>query len=197
MMWWTDATVTDLSAEEARIRGMRHGVIEVVEERFVGVHARPWPKLASLWEVGWLGKQSQRHAIHNRCLLYFSQPRRMPNFLTLKYIVSSPGTSMATFRGTLLLLDEIARIKRTDAIVCEVSHARISDRLLERWGWQPHCPDRRRRHFIKRFYGDYPPHDPAWDELTNAASKAVVDSARKEKRAGLVTESSPSESGSE
>ncbi|MCA9204898.1 MAG: hypothetical protein KDA59_17710 [Planctomycetales bacterium] len=197
MIWWNDATVTDLSTDEARVRAMRHGVIEVIAERFVGVHARPWPKLASLWEVGWLGKQSQRRATHNRCLLYFSQPRRMANFLTLKYIVSSPGTSLATFRGTLLVLDEIARIKRTDAIVCEVSHGRISDRLLERWGWQAHCPDSRRRHFIKRFYGEYPPRDPAWGDLTAVDSTAASSSERKEKRAGLVTESSPSKSGSE
>jgi hypothetical protein len=55
-----------------------------------------------------------------------------------------------------LVLDEIARIKQTDAIVCDVRNARISDRLLRRWGWESHVPQSRRRHFIKRFYGEYP-----------------------------------------
>ena len=55
----------------------------------------------------------------------------------------------------LLVLDEIAKLKRTDAIVCEVSNWRISDRLLTRWGWESHLGESRRRHFIKRFYGDY------------------------------------------
>ena len=54
------------------------------------------------------------------------------------------------------MLDEIARIKGTDAIVAELSNLRISDRLARRWGWEPHVPSSRRRHYIKRFYGSYP-----------------------------------------
>jgi len=55
------------------------------------------------------------------------------------------------------VLDEIARIKRSDALLTDASNLRISDRLLARWGWVPHTSSRWHRHHIKRFYGNYPP----------------------------------------
>jgi hypothetical protein len=55
------------------------------------------------------------------------------------------------------VLDEIARLKRSDALLCDVSNWRISERLMARFGWEPHCPSRWHRHYIKRFYGEYPP----------------------------------------
>ena len=58
--------------------------------------------------------------------------------------------------AAMRVLDEIARIKRTDAVVSEAFNWRISGRLAERWGWERHKPSRWRRHFIKRFYGSYP-----------------------------------------
>jgi hypothetical protein len=80
----------------------------------------------------------------------------MPNFLALKYIVSTDGTSNRTFRAALVALDAIAEIKGTDAIVCDAANMRISDRLLARLGWEPHKPQRWHRNFIRRFYGEYP-----------------------------------------
>jgi len=53
-------------------------------------------------------------------------------------------------------MDEIARIKGSDAVLSEAFNWRISSRLAERWGWVRHKPSRWRRHFIKRFYGSYP-----------------------------------------
>jgi hypothetical protein len=53
-------------------------------------------------------------------------------------------------------LDRIAELKRTDAILCDAANTRLSDRLLRRFGWEPHKPERWRRNFIKRFYGVYP-----------------------------------------
>ena len=57
---------------------------------------------------------------------------------------------------TLAILDEIARLKQTDAIDCDAANLRISDRVLERFGWEPHRPSKWHRNFIKRFYGVYP-----------------------------------------
>ena len=51
-------------------------------------------------------------ATADRCLLYYNQPRRMPNFLALKYVVSTSGTSYRTFRAALAALDAIAEMKR-------------------------------------------------------------------------------------
>jgi hypothetical protein len=53
-------------------------------------------------------------------------------------------------------------IKRSDALLCDVLNERISDRLLQRWGWERHVLDSPRRHHIKRFYGEYPPAQPDW-----------------------------------
>ena len=80
----------------------------------------------------------------------------MPNFLALRYVVSTSGTSYRTFRAALTILDEIAQIKRIDAIVCDASNLRISDRLLARLGWEAHKPQRWHRNYIRRFYGEYP-----------------------------------------
>jgi len=44
------------------------------------------------------------------------------------------------------VLDEIARIKGADALLCEVANFRISDRLMTRWGWTPHQVHRLRHH---------------------------------------------------
>ncbi len=96
------------------------------------------------------------------CWLYYNQPCRHRRFLALKYIVSSRAATFRTVRSSLAILDEIARLKSTDAIVAEVRNLRISDRLLRRWGWESHVPTSRRRHFIKRFYGTYPDPQTAW-----------------------------------
>jgi hypothetical protein len=62
------------------------------------------------------------------------------------------------------MLDEIAAIKRTDAIVMQAWNPRLTARNLARYGWAPHTADPRGRHFIKRFYGEYPPSIVAQDE---------------------------------
>ena len=92
----------------------------------------------------------------DRCLLYYNQPWRMPNYLALKYIVSTAGSSYATFRAALKALDAIAAIKGTDAIVCDAGNIRLSERVMNRLGWEPHKPQRWHRNYIRRFYGRYP-----------------------------------------
>ncbi len=88
--------------------------------------------------------------------MYYNQPRSCPNFLALKYVVSSTGTTYATFRAAIATLDAIAAEKRIDAILCDAANSRLSDRFLARQGWEPHKPQRWHRNFIKRFYGQYP-----------------------------------------
>ena len=67
--------------------------------------------------------------------------------------------SSCALAGRMLLaevLDEVAWLKRTDALLCDVWNERISPRLLARWGWEPHKPQPWHRNYIKRFYGTYP-----------------------------------------
>lgn len=155
-MRFSSETIVDLAAGRELLRARPYGVIETVDERLARVRLRPFPKLVSLPEIAVVGRLRHRYAPGNRCRLYYNQPCGHRNFLALKYVVSSAGASLATFRLALTVLDEIARIKRVDALLCDAANLRISDRLLARWGWTPHCPSPWHRHFIKRFYGDYP-----------------------------------------
>ena len=124
--------------------------------RWVAIHFRPFPKLLAIRDLWPVGARYHAGGPSDHCLLYYNQPRRYPRFLALKYVVSTPRTRLATFRGALTVLDAVAQIKQTDALLCDVANARISDRLLARWGWQAHRPQRFHRNYIKRFYGDYP-----------------------------------------
>jgi hypothetical protein len=149
--------VNDLSSGAEVIRRRRYGVVEAVAGRFAAVHYRPFPKWISLPEVLYWGASRHRRWEADCCRLYFNQPRRFSNFLAVPYIVSGRNTTLATFYAALDALDEIARIKRTDALLADVLNPRISARLLARRGWSPHKPSRWHRHYIKRFYGEYPP----------------------------------------
>jgi hypothetical protein len=148
--------VTDLHAQAETLRAGRHGVIEVVNGRLQQVRLRPFRKIVSLPEVMFWGDFYHRHRPGDRCRLFYDQVRGQPNYLCVKYVLSGRDTTLASLHGAMRVLDEIARIKGTDAVVSEAFNIRISDRLAERWGWQKHKPSRWRRHFIKRFYGSYP-----------------------------------------
>ena len=149
-------TIDDWNADrETLVRG-RYGVIETAAGRLVAVHLRPWPKLLSWPELWPAGPAYHARGVADRCLLYYNQPRRFSNFLALKYVVSTQGTSYATLCAASIALDRIAELKRTDAILCDAANTRLSDRFLRRFGWEPHKPERWRRNFIKRFYGEYP-----------------------------------------
>jgi hypothetical protein len=155
-MNWICETIDDFDAGCERIQARPYGVVEIAGGSLRAIHLRPWPKLLSLselWPVRW---RYHARGEADRCLLFYNQPRRQPNFLALKYIVSTTGTSYRTFRAALVVLDAIAKLKRTDAIVCDVANLRISDRLLARLGWEAHKPQRWHRNFIRRFYGTYP-----------------------------------------
>jgi hypothetical protein len=149
-------TISDFDSGRERIRARRYGVIETSGGRLRAIHLRPWPKLVSLSEFWPQSPRYHAGGEQDRCLLYYNQPRRQPNFLALKYVISTAGTSYRTFRASLAVLDAIAELKRTDAMVCDAANMRLSDRLLHRFGWEPHKPQRWHRNFIKRFYGTYP-----------------------------------------
>ena len=155
-MSWLVETITDFDAGRERIRARRYGVIETAGGELRSIQLRPWPRLVSPTELWPLGPRHHARGAADRCLLYYNQPRRMPNFLALKYVVSTAGTSYRTFRAALTALDAIAELKQIDAIVCDAANARLSDRFMARLGWEPHKPQRWHRNFIRRFYGEFP-----------------------------------------
>ena len=149
-------TVTDLRLGAVSLADRHYGVIVTSEGRLERILLRPWPKLVSIPEILVLGRLLHRHRRGDRCLLYYHQPWRFPRFLVVKYVFSMCGTRYATFRRALEVLDEIARLKRADALLCDLANPRISRQMMRRWGWEPHCPSRWHRHYIRRFYGQYP-----------------------------------------
>ncbi len=155
-MCWQIETICDFDAGRERIRAARYGVIETANGELRTLGLRKWPKLLAMPELMPLGPRYHRRGAADRCLLYYNQPRRMPNFLALKYIVTTGGTSYRTFRAALTTLDAIAELKQIDAIVCDAANMRLSDRVMARLGWEQHKPQRWHRNFIRRFYGVYP-----------------------------------------
>jgi hypothetical protein len=148
--------IEDFDAARERLRTRRYGVIETVGGKLAAVHLRPWPKLVSLRELVPLDDRFHAAGKADRCLLYYNQPWRMRNYLALKYIVSTTGTRYPTACAAMKVLDAIAELKQIDAIVCDAANLRITDRLMKRFGYEPHKPQRWHRNFIRRFYGSYP-----------------------------------------
>ncbi len=154
-------SVTNLTAGCEVLRRRPYGVIEAADGRFSRVLVRPFPKIISVPWMLLIGRLQHRSRGGDRIRLYYNQPRRFPNFLVLKYAESARDTSMATLTRALAVLDQIARLKGSDALLCDVANGRITTRLLSRWGWTPHCASWLHRHYIKRFYGTYPS-SPQW-----------------------------------
>lgn len=149
-------TVTDLATGAETIRRRSYGIIETAEGKLVGVHFRPWPSLITLPDV-WLGDLYHGWTSGDRCWVFYNEPPGSPGYLALTFAISNGETRLETTRCAARVLDEIARLRQADAIVTEATCGRISDRLLARWGWERHVLDSPLRHWIKRFYGVYPP----------------------------------------
>jgi hypothetical protein len=154
MPWFE--SIADLSASAATVRRRRYGVIEVVDGKLRGIHLRPFPRIILWVEAWWRRSTRQRKKPRDCCRLYYAQPLWHSNYLSVNYVESSPGTSYASFRLATVILDHIARLKCSDAVFCDVTNDKISDRLLRRWGWEPLRAGAWHRVFIKRFYGKYP-----------------------------------------
>jgi hypothetical protein len=172
-------TITDLVAGDEVLRRRPYGVIEMVDGRFHQVRLRPYPKVISVPEILLLGKGYHSRAHGDHFWLYYNQPRKFPNYLILKYVVSARHTSMGSLTRALDVLDYIARIKHSDALLCDVDNWRISTKLLTRWGWMSHCPSRLHRNYIKRFYGTYPlPAKWISELMTQANQPALAEVSR-------------------
>lgn len=157
---WGLSPVTDVAGSFELLRVRRSGRIVTQAGRLQAVYGRWWPYTGNLLQAKWDSRL--RPVACDRCELFYHQTGAEGGFLTLSYVRSGKGTSPTTCYAATLMLDEIARLKQSSAIVCHVTNARISARLLERWGWQAHCLHWKGRHYIKRFYGNYPGIAPQW-----------------------------------
>jgi len=148
-------SVYDVVGEAGKIRNRPYGMIDVADEQLVAIQLRPWPKLVSGIETKWADGWGKKRSRKNQSQVYYSQPIAHRNYLTLSYAVTTLQTSWTTLSLSLALLDYVACLKGSDAILTEVSNSRISDRLMRRLGYEPHLMESKKRHWIKRFYGEY------------------------------------------
>lgn len=144
------AVVRDLATDTDRLRRRGCGVIETACGRLERIVLRPFPKIVTALGSRVFGRLEHRLRRGNRCRLYFNQSRRFPNFLALRYVVTTRDADYATFRAALTALDDLARLKGIDALLCDAANLRLSDRFLARLGWVPHAPMPGHRNFIKR-----------------------------------------------
>ncbi|HEY4761947.1 MAG TPA: hypothetical protein VIH42_15325 [Thermoguttaceae bacterium] len=171
-------TITNLDAGAETLRRRAYGVIEIVGGHFCRIRLRPFPKIISAPEIVLFGHSYHRYIRGDRLWLYYNQPRRFPNFLVLRYVVSTRQSSLGSLTRASDVLDYIARLKHSDALLCDVANWRISTKLLARWGWAPHCSSRWHRHYIKRFYGTYPQPAKWIDEFTPLSSSLLMSITR-------------------
>ncbi len=139
----------------------RSGVIVVHAGNLKAIYGRWFPYQGNLLTSYW--DQWYRPSGGDVCELFYHCPFGMPGYLVLDYIRSSSTTQLSSIYVAGLVLDHIAKLKGCMAILCHVTNDRISDRFLNRWGWERHCQHWQGRHFIKRFYGSYPPAPYPWN----------------------------------
>lgn len=133
--------------------GWRAGRIVVRDGNLWDIRRRYLPGAASvvqaIWQAGW-GRSTG-----SDCVIDYHTPWGMPAFLTLDYMRSGRMAGYRSFCKAVQTLEAIAEQRNAYAIVAHITNSSITDRLLRRWGWQPHCLEWKGRHWIKRL-------DPQW-----------------------------------
>ena len=160
----------DLEQSSDLIAASPYGMIEASQGKVQFVQLRPWPKLVSGVEALWLGGWSHRRLQRDRAQFWYSQPMAHKNFLVLSYAVSEMGTTVLTLRAALRALDRVAELKRSDAILCQATNTRLTDRVMRFWGFERHLQHKKERHYIRRFYGEYLSKAGRQTETSSAAS---------------------------
>ena len=131
-----------------RVRGWSYGELELSNGELLGIYPRWWPKLASQWES--FHDNYLRNLPADFCRVYYAFPRRTPGFMSVLYARSGPNTQYKTLYKAVVVTDEIAKLRNSDAIVCQTISPRASERLMNRWGYVRHAFDLGDNHYIKR-----------------------------------------------
>lgn len=146
--------VTDPRQQPDLIRRWRCGRIVLRAGKLVRVEKRWLTGSVSMAQVWWQSRYGRPD--DDLCWLDYHQPRGMPAFLTLDYVRSGRRAGYKSFVGACHVLNEIAHLRGASAIVAHVSNGSISDRFLQRMGWERHLQHWSGRHWIRRFYDGYP-----------------------------------------
>lgn len=141
-------SVRCVEGNERLIRKWRYGAIEIRDGELVCISARWWPRLASEWES--LREQLIKTLPGGVCRMYYSFPWRTPGFMVLAYAHSGPDTTYRSIRCGLRCLEQIAIVWDSQAIVCQATNNRLSERTMNRWGYEKHALSLGDNHYIRR-----------------------------------------------
>lgn len=155
MILRTDAT--DLTRDRKTLARWPAGKITIANGKLVGVRCGIVARRPSMARVWW--ENRWRTAAADHCVLHYHSPL-FARYLVLDFVCTGKRTRLPTVLGAGLVLDEIARARGAVAIFAHLSTDAISDRLMQRLGWQPHQLHLPGRHWVKRFYDGYPQHCP-------------------------------------
>ena len=140
--------VTSVDGNADRIRSWNYGELELFDGKLLGIYPRWWPRIASEWES--FRDSAIRSLPTDFCRVYYAFPRRVPGFMSVLYARSGPNTKYKTLYRAVVVMEEIARLRDSHAIVCQMINLRASERLMNRWGYVRHALALGNNHYIKR-----------------------------------------------
>ena len=141
-------SVPSIEGYSKKIRSWNYGELELSDGKLIGIYPRWWPRIGSQLES--FQDSYIRTLPNDFCRAYYAFPRRAPGFMSVLYARSGPNTQYKTLYRAVVVMDEIARLKEAQAIVCQTISLRASERLMNRWGYVRHAQSLGENHYIKR-----------------------------------------------
>jgi len=133
---------------EERIAGWRYGEIVIANGCLQRIQPRWWPRWGTVWGAAF--DRVIRMLPDDECRFYYAFPIRSPGFLSLLYVHAGERTSYRTFHQGIVAIERIARLRKAQAIVCQVTNDRLTERLMQRWGYVRHAKHAGDNHYICR-----------------------------------------------
>ena len=148
-----------------------YGVIRAADGRLGEVRIRPFPKIASVPEATYLG--GWRHRLWPATAFGCTTISRggFATSSSCAYVVSNRDTSLATVRLALEALEEIARLKRSDALLCDAGNWRNSGKAARSPRLVAALPHPLASALYQAVYGQYP--EPEGDRPATRPAAAI------------------------
>ncbi|AMV32942.1 hypothetical protein VN12_12510 [Pirellula sp. SH-Sr6A] len=123
--------------------------LDVGKDVFAFEFAPRWvPCFASRWDV--LQDSLRPRVPDGDCVVYYAFPYRSPGFMAVQYLVCGRHTPYGTLRRCVQLVAWLAQVRRCQAVVCQAISDRLTERLMDRWGYVRHAKTLGPGHYIHR-----------------------------------------------
>ncbi|MFN9419593.1 MAG: hypothetical protein ACK56W_00205 [Pirellula sp.] len=132
----------------SRTIASRFAQLSIFSDRSISHQSRWFPRWASQWDIA--NDETKPSASNGECRFFYSFPWRTPGFMAVHYMTSGDQTSYRTLLLGVQVLEEIARSRKSIAIVCQAYSDRLSERLMHRWGYVRHALSLGDNHYIRR-----------------------------------------------